>query len=77
MSDQGQAPPPLDPVELRLRARSGPRSAARLVALVRRSLRLVWKAGPRQVVLLGALHPALGATINRDIPGEARLGQLP
>ena len=56
MSDQGQVPVPLDPIELRLRSRSGPRSAGRLIALVGRSLRLVWQAGPRQVVQLAVLQ---------------------
>lgn len=56
MSDQTEAPAPLDPIELRLRARTGPRSVRRLVGLIGTSLRLVWQAQPRQVVVLGVLQ---------------------
>lgn len=56
MTHPDDGPAPLDPVELRLRAKSGQRSAARLWSLIRKSTRLVWQAGPRKAVALALLQ---------------------
>lgn len=56
MTYPDEGPPPLDPVDLRMRAKSGPRSPVRLWSLVRKSTRLVWQAGPYKAVTLALLQ---------------------
>ncbi|MGN0065024.1 MAG: ABC transporter ATP-binding protein [Nocardioides sp.] len=47
---------PLDPVALRVAARSQRKSMGRLTRLVRASMSLVWQAGPRSFVALASLQ---------------------
>jgi len=55
MSSDGD-PTPLDPIELRLQAKSGRRSAGRLRSLIRKSTHLMWQAGPKKSIALTCIQ---------------------
>lgn len=55
MSSDGD-PTPLDPIELRLQAKAGRRSAGRLRSLIRKSTRLMWQAGPKKSIALTCIQ---------------------
>lgn len=53
----------VDPVELRVASRQGRKSLSRLLNLVRQSVRLVWAASPKLLLLLVALQLAAAASL--------------
>lgn len=81
MSETSEPAPP-DPVDLRVQARAAPRNVRRLLSLSAESVRLAWRARPRQVLLLGALQLVNAAllagqvvVVERVVSAVVELGQ--